>query len=102
MSLIEPGLVIANPGDFYVMWIREEVVNTKLPCDRVHVPTKRTRAPANRGHDKGPVLTSLRAVASSVGPVPNDGHHRASSRLVRRACLTSVIPEGAASATVRA
>jgi hypothetical protein len=23
------------------------------------------------------VLTSLRAVASSIGPVPNDGHHRA-------------------------
>ena len=29
------------------------------------------------GHENGPVLTSLRAVASSVGPAPNDGHHRA-------------------------
>lgn len=29
------------------------------------------------GHESGPVLTSLRAVASSVGPAPNDGHHRA-------------------------
>ena len=28
-------------------------------------------------HEKGPGLTSLRAVAGSVGPVPNDGHHRA-------------------------
>ena len=27
--------------------------------------------------EKGPVFTSLRAVASSVGPMPNDGHHRA-------------------------
>src|SRR6266567_5399234 len=32
---------------------------------------------SDSGHEKGPVLTSLRAVASSVGPVPNDGHHRA-------------------------
>ena len=29
------------------------------------------------GHENGSVLTSLRAVASSVGPAPNDGHHRA-------------------------
>jgi hypothetical protein len=29
------------------------------------------------GHENGPVLTSLRAVASSMGPAPNDGHHRA-------------------------
>ena len=29
------------------------------------------------GHENGSVFTSLRAVASSVGPAPNDGHHRA-------------------------
>jgi hypothetical protein len=29
------------------------------------------------GYENGPVLTSLRAVASSVGPAPNDRHHRA-------------------------
>ena len=33
-------------------------------------------SPAPR-HESGPFLTSLRAVASSVGPAPNDGHHRA-------------------------
>jgi len=29
------------------------------------------------GHETDSVLTSSRAVASSVGPAPNDGHHRA-------------------------
>ena len=32
---------------------------------------------AGTGHESGSVFTSLRAVASSVGPAPNDGHHRA-------------------------
>lgn len=35
------------------------------------------RRRSHSDHETGPVLTSLRAVASSVGPVPNDGHHRA-------------------------
>ena len=32
---------------------------------------------AGTGHENGSVFTNLRAVASSVGPAPNDGHHRA-------------------------
>ena len=39
------------------------------------------RPPLDAAHNRvstGPVFTSLRAVASSVGPMPNDGHHRAS------------------------
>jgi hypothetical protein len=33
--------------------------------------------PRPTGYENGPVLTSLRAVSSSVGPSPNDGHSRA-------------------------
>jgi DNA polymerase Ligase (LigD) len=47
-------------------------IRMPLPAKTPHL------SPASdSGHENGPVLTSSRAVASSVGPSPNDGHHRA-------------------------
>ena len=46
--------------------------------ERAPMPWRRpSRAGPGAGHENGSVLTTLRAVASSVGLAPNDGHHRA-------------------------
>jgi hypothetical protein len=50
----------------------------RLPPHCLRTPKTPYLSPASgSGHEDGPVLTSLRAVASSMGPAPNDGHHRA-------------------------